>query len=206
MGVGGHGHHPAGDIRQQQVGQREVPEMVGAQLHLEPVDGPPLGDRHHPGVVDEDIEVAVPLRGEGAHGREVGEVEPEDLGRPGDRRRRGLAALLVAHGEHDVGAHPRQLPCGDEPDAAVGPGDDDRVAVEVGQVGGGPAVAHDERICACVVAIGRARAGMATGLRSGSRDHAGAGGAAARVSSPRRTLPSAVRGIARTSTSRRGAQ
>jgi hypothetical protein len=65
--AGGHRHHPAGDVRQQQVGQREVHELVRGEMRLKPVDGPPLRDRHHPSAVDQDIEVAVPLLGEGRH-------------------------------------------------------------------------------------------------------------------------------------------
>ena len=73
---------------QQQVGQREVAEVVGAELHLEAVRGALLGHGHHAGVVDQDVEVALPGVGERAHGGEVGEVERADLGLAGDRRRR----------------------------------------------------------------------------------------------------------------------
>ena len=61
-------------MRQQQAGQREVAEVVGAELQLEAVGGA-ARDRHHAGVVDQDVEVALQLVGEPAHRREVGEVE-----------------------------------------------------------------------------------------------------------------------------------
>ena len=76
------------DVGQQQVGQREVAEVVGAELHLEAVLGAPLGDGHHAGVVDQDVEVALPRVGERADRGEVGEVERAHLG----RRRRSAAA------------------------------------------------------------------------------------------------------------------
>jgi hypothetical protein len=53
MGAGGDRHHPAGDVRQQQVGQGEVPKVVRRELHLEPVDGLLPRNCHDPGVVDQ---------------------------------------------------------------------------------------------------------------------------------------------------------
>jgi hypothetical protein len=57
------GHHPrAGDTQQlveQQPGQREVAEMVGAELQLEPVGGGLLQGVHHPGVVDQQVDARV---------------------------------------------------------------------------------------------------------------------------------------------------
>ena len=88
-------------LRQEEVREREVPEVVGADLHLEAVGGPLLRDRHHAGVVDQHVEVAVPGVGERAHRGEVGEVELPDLGVPVDRRGRGAASGDVADGEHD---------------------------------------------------------------------------------------------------------
>ena len=55
------------------------PEVVRPDLQLEAVLGPTLGDGHDAGVVDEDVEVALPGVGEGADGREVGEVERPHL-------------------------------------------------------------------------------------------------------------------------------
>lgn len=42
--------------RQEQRGEREVPEMVHAELHLEAVLGPALGDALDPRVVHEDVD------------------------------------------------------------------------------------------------------------------------------------------------------
>ena len=37
-------------------GESEVPEVVHPQLHLEPVCGLGTGDRHDPGVVDQEVD------------------------------------------------------------------------------------------------------------------------------------------------------
>ena len=50
------------DVREQQVREREVAEVVGADLHLEAVGGPLLRDRHDAGVVDQHVEVGRPSR------------------------------------------------------------------------------------------------------------------------------------------------
>ena len=125
--------------------EREVSEVVGAELHLEPVDAPLVRDRHHPGVVDQHVELTVPCLGEGAHRGEVSEVETANVCRPGHRFAGRESALLITDGEHDVGADAGQLPCGDQPDSTVGTRDDDSPATEVGQVGSRPAVAHDRQ-------------------------------------------------------------
>ena len=76
------GHHPRTSDRQQvvqqQPGQREVTEMVGAELQFEPVGGELLGSPHHPGVVDQQIDARVgraQRRGGGAHRVQRAEVE-----------------------------------------------------------------------------------------------------------------------------------
>jgi hypothetical protein len=57
-------HHSVGDVRQQEVGQREVSKVVGADLQFEAVVGPSLRHQHDPGVVDQDIQVPGPGIGE----------------------------------------------------------------------------------------------------------------------------------------------
>ena len=76
------GHHPRAPHRQQvvqqQPGQREVAQMVSAELHLEPVGGELLGRPHHPGVVDQQVDPRVGLAqraGGGAHRGQRAEVE-----------------------------------------------------------------------------------------------------------------------------------
>jgi len=127
-----------GDPRQEQVRERERPEVIRADLHLEAVRRAPLGQRHDAGVVDEDVERAVPAGGERAHGAEIGEVERAHLGGAGHRRSGGLAACGVAHREHDAGAGTRELARDDRAETAVGAGHDSDAAGHVGEVGGGP--------------------------------------------------------------------
>ena len=67
--------------RQQQAGQREVAEVVGAELELVAVLGlAVLRRRHHPGVVDQQVERALEPVRERVHGRLRGEVELLDRG------------------------------------------------------------------------------------------------------------------------------
>jgi hypothetical protein len=134
----GDGHDAAGDVPQQEVGQREVPEVVGAELRLEAVDGLGLRHRHDPGVVDEDVEVAAPAGGERAHRVQRGEVERTHLPVAGEGRGDALALGGVAHRQDDVRAGPRQLARGDGAEAARRARHDHGGAGEVGQVGGGP--------------------------------------------------------------------
>ena len=65
--VGGDGDDSVGDVREQQVGEREVTEVIRADLPLEAVVGPPFRDEHDPGVVDQDVQIAGPRGGECAH-------------------------------------------------------------------------------------------------------------------------------------------
>ena len=59
------GHHPRTPDRQQivqqQPGQSEVAEMVGAELHFEPVGGELFRRPHHAGVVDQQVDAWVGL-------------------------------------------------------------------------------------------------------------------------------------------------
>jgi hypothetical protein len=86
-------------------GEREVPEVVGRELHLPALRGQlELGQRHHAGVVDEQVQRPAPARGEGGDRRAAGQVEPADVdvgvaGGGGDVGGRLLAGAGVAHGE-----------------------------------------------------------------------------------------------------------
>ena len=126
------------DPRQQQVGQREVAEVVGADLQLEAVLCARLGRGHDAGVVDQDVEVAVPALGELPDRREVGEVEPAHRDGTPHVGRGLLAPGGVAHGEGHARAGAGELAGGDPADPAVGAGHDHGAPVEVGQVGCGP--------------------------------------------------------------------
>ena len=76
-----HRDHPVGDLGQQQVGQREVAEVVGPDLAFEPVDGQGVRHRHDAGVVDQNVD-AVDAVGELPHRRQVLQIEPADLDSP----------------------------------------------------------------------------------------------------------------------------
>ena len=70
----------------QPAGQGEVPDVVGRELQLPAAVGQLMRwQRHHSGVVDEQVQRPVPGGDEGAHGVEVGEVESADARRPGCR-------------------------------------------------------------------------------------------------------------------------
>ena len=63
-------------------GEGKVAQMIGAELALEPVGGVLEGRGHHPGVVDEQIDLGKPLaraRGCGADGLERGEVDRDGI-------------------------------------------------------------------------------------------------------------------------------
>ncbi len=138
----GTAEHPV----EQQPGQREVTEVVHAELQLEPVRGGRSRRRHHPGVVDQQIDVSVPVtqrRGGTPDRHQRGEVELLD----GDvhARRRGtdvgggrFALRDRPHREHHRrtvdGQCPRRLPS----DAGVRPGDHRGPTGERRDVGGRP--------------------------------------------------------------------
>ena len=135
-------HHAVGEDVEQQPGEGEVAEEVGADLHLEAVGGALLGDGHEAGVVDQHVDGAVELGGERAHRGQVGEVEPADVGAargPVADRGGGLGALVgVAHGQDDVGAGADELAGGLEADPRVRAGDHERPSGLVADVVGGP--------------------------------------------------------------------
>jgi hypothetical protein len=81
---------------EQQVGEREMPELVGAELQLKAVGGAGQWRHHHAGVVDQQGDLTVRRRGELAHGPEPGQVEFAHLGLAGalsrpTRSKRGSA-------------------------------------------------------------------------------------------------------------------
>ena len=121
--------------------------MVSSELELEAVGGElAVGERHYPGIVDEQIEVAtLPDEGYGeiADGREAGEVQ---LGYfevcrwnfRQDAMLRVVRLLRDPAGENDVSAGSRELLGGVEADAAVGSGHESELAALRGNVGCGP--------------------------------------------------------------------
>ena len=76
----------------QSAGQSEVAQMVGGELQLPTLCRQlEVRQRHHAGVVDEQMERSTPARGEGGDRRLVREVEPADV------------ECIVARGGGDVG-------------------------------------------------------------------------------------------------------
>src|SRR5699024_5066425 len=124
VGDGGDGDHAADDLRQQQVGQREVAEVVGAELELEAAGRATQRRDHQPGDVDQQVDGAVDAAGEEPHGGEVGEVEVAHLGLAGHGGGGGGPLVHIAHGQHDASAVLGEDAGGDAADAAVGTGDD----------------------------------------------------------------------------------
>ena len=127
-----HRDHAVGDLRQQQVGQREVAEVVGADLAFEPVDGLRVRHRHDAGVVDQHVD-SVDTVGETPDRRQVLQVELAHLEVAGHARRRRGALVGVADGQDHLGSDPCEFTCGDLAEAAVGARDDHGASGERGQ-------------------------------------------------------------------------
>ena len=131
---------------EQQVGEREVAQMIGAELQFEAVLGGLLRREHHTGVVDQQIDAVVPgLQFVGGGADRLQRRQVELLQRhagarvgPGDQVGRGLALLDVAYGEHDVRALRGERRRGLIAKAGVGAGDDRGAVGLVGNVGGCP--------------------------------------------------------------------
>ncbi len=153
--VAGHRDHagPGTQGSGEQPGEGEVAEVVGAELHLEPVGGLPPGDGHHAGVVDQDVEPvgmrAGPPGGEPTHAGEVREVQLGHL----ERCVRGggpdlLHRCRTARAVPDRQRHVRPVGSkglgGLEADPGVGTGHDDRSSGEVRDVRAAPC--HDPPI------------------------------------------------------------
>ena len=115
-----------------------MPEVVGAELQLEPVGCGLSRHHHHARVVHQQVERTLPLLGEGAYRGEVGEVERPPLRAIADAAG-GLAALVgIATRDHDRRAVAGQLGGRHVSDAAVRTRDHGGTAGLVGDVVGGP--------------------------------------------------------------------
>ena len=103
-------------------GEGEVTEVVGGELELPAFRGAEFGGRHHAGVVDEDVERAVPVRDEVGDRLLVGQVQP------------------CADRDGDFGAGGGEDPGGLQSEAGAAAGDDRASAGQVDAVdhlGGG---------------------------------------------------------------------
>src|SRR6185437_9472526 len=129
--------------------------MIHAELHLEAVNGLGLRDPHHAGVIDQQVNTLMrghDLLGRGTYRRLRSEVQRYEL-QGGIRHAgadlvdRGRRLLLVAYRHHDVRALRRQLPCGLQPQPAVGPGHDGDPALLAGDVCCAPG--HDGSLSEC---------------------------------------------------------
>ena len=112
-------------------GQREVAEVVGGELALPSAVGElERGDRHHAGVVDQQVQRAGPRGGE--RRATLGEVDEVDVrhvhvgvaGGRGDVGRDPVPGGGVADREGDGRAGPGQRACGLHADAGGAAGDD----------------------------------------------------------------------------------
>ena len=135
---GGDGHHSIGHVRQQQVGEREVAEVVGADLQLKAIGSTPFGCPHHPSVVDQHAQLTLPALGEGAYRGEVGKIELANLTVAGNGLGGRFALGNVPNGEDDMCTGLCERPCGREPNPAVGAGDDDDASLLRWQVSRSP--------------------------------------------------------------------
>ncbi|CAL2069196.1 hypothetical protein GPN2_20966 [Streptomyces murinus] len=122
-------HHARAGHRQHQVqqqpGEREVAEVVGAELQLEAVPGGLLRGVHHAGVVDqqvEAVEAGPQRRRRGPDGVERGQVQRLHGHVAGHAGRSLLALLDVAHGEHHGSPALGERLGGLVPQSGVGPG------------------------------------------------------------------------------------
>ena len=110
--------------------EHEVAEMVGRELELPAVWRQlERGQRHHAGVVDEDVERSGPGVREGGDRGRIGEVQRSDVnrvvaGRLADLDRGALAGVGVADGQRDRGAGARERAGGFDADPGRGAGDD----------------------------------------------------------------------------------
>jgi hypothetical protein len=135
----GDGYDSVSHVRKQQIGKREVAEVVRPDLRLEAVRRTPLGRSHDAGIIDQHIAVALPRVRECTFRCQVGEIEATNL----TISRNGLGSRLtfsrVAHGKHHMSAGLRECPRGGQPDAAVSTSDDEDAPSLRWQVGSGPA-------------------------------------------------------------------
>jgi hypothetical protein len=135
--------------REQAHGEREVPQVVRPELQLEPLGhDPPAGHGHHPGVVDQQVEIGDPVRQPG-HRIQVGQVKRDqfDRGRghvPHQRVAGNGTTPRVAAGHQHDGAMPGQFHRDLEADAGIGAGHQGGTALLARHVGGSPPSEHDD--------------------------------------------------------------
>jgi hypothetical protein len=123
----------AGQQRQQQLGKQERPELVGRPRELEPIRALLAAAERGTGVVDQDVDVVVPvldLLGDPADVGLRGQVGNEQRWRfagrgLGDPRAGVLTACLIAGDHYDLPALAGELPGRLESQPAAGTGDDD---------------------------------------------------------------------------------
>ena len=121
-GLGRHAHHHHAraarclELGLEQVGEQVVPEVIDADLQLEPVGGRLAGARERGGVVDQHVDLGVALaellgglanRRRRAHVAMQG-LDPGVSGRLANGFAGLLAARLVAHDQHHGPSLPRQ--------------------------------------------------------------------------------------------------
>jgi hypothetical protein len=122
----------------QQAGQREVAEVVDAEVTFKAVGGDVPAKREQPGVVDQQRHRLVDSSREGPHRCKRSEVEPAYLDVSRHRRCRALAFGHVAASEDHPTAGPSQLSGRHQPEPAVRSGDDRRTSRQVRNVSGHP--------------------------------------------------------------------
>ena len=145
--VAADGDHPAagppGQGGQEPAGQREMAEVVGAELPLVALGGGlPVRDGHHAGVVDQQVQALAAGQEPGGEALDAGEVGQVDLGqlRLASRRlgteplQRRRPAAAVPGGQQHPGALAGQLQHRLIAQARVTAGDQDRLARLVGNV------------------------------------------------------------------------
>lgn len=154
------------ECRVEAEGEGEVAQVVDGELRLPTVRcADEFRRSHHSGVVDQDVQRAVPGRHERGDRRPVGQVEPSyrqlsRLGRQFSFQACHYAGTRVGvpHGQGDIGARRGECPGRLHPDSGTGSGHHGPAAVQVDAVdhlGGGGA---------CPEQVGRLRHGHEVGL------------------------------------------
>ena len=132
MGDRGDGDDALAHLREQQIRQGEMAEVVRPELRFESVDGPVQGRDHDPRIVDEEIDRIGEVSSEIAHRGQIGEVEVTHLRTAGHRLCGGFTLRAVAHCQDDVGAAARENPGSHPAESAVRAGDEGRAPCEIG--------------------------------------------------------------------------
>lgn len=140
MRTGAHRHHagPAGldQCAVQTGGEGEVPEVVDGELELPALFGTGLGCRHHPRVVDQDVQWPGPCGRERADRGRIGKIQGSHLylgrtGRGGNGRGHTLSRCRVTYGQGDLRAGPGECAGGLHAEARSASGDDGAAAAQV---------------------------------------------------------------------------